>query len=147
MRFAASMFAALVACLALATTASAHSRRASLHTAVNQVRHANGLRHLVRSRPLARAARAHTSAMVRGNFFAHGAFAQRVRHFVPARTVGETLAMAGDCSPANIVQMWMNSPPHRAVLLSGAFHRVGFGVRHGRLGSFSGCVVTADFAS
>ena len=28
--------------------------------------------------------------------------------------------------------MWLNSPPHRAVLLSGGFRRVGIGRRVGR---------------
>jgi uncharacterized protein YkwD len=43
--------------------------------------------------------------------------------------------------------MWLNSPGHRAVLLSGKYRRVGIGRRVGRLGSSRACLVTADFAS
>jgi uncharacterized protein YkwD len=43
--------------------------------------------------------------------------------------------------------MWMQSPPHRAVLLSPAGRRIGVGKRRGRLGSARRAVFTADLAS
>jgi hypothetical protein len=43
--------------------------------------------------------------------------------------------------------MWMDSPPHRAVLLSPAFRRVGIARRWGNLRGSKMAVVTADFAS
>jgi uncharacterized protein YkwD len=43
--------------------------------------------------------------------------------------------------------MWMDSPGHRAVLLSSTYRRVGIGKRAGRLGGRRACVVTADFGS
>ena len=43
--------------------------------------------------------------------------------------------------------MWMNSPGHRAILLSSSFRRVGIGKRTGDLGGDRACVVTADFGS
>jgi uncharacterized protein YkwD len=43
--------------------------------------------------------------------------------------------------------MWMNSPGHRAILLSGKFRRIGLAKRTGSLGGNRACVVTADFAS
>ena len=43
--------------------------------------------------------------------------------------------------------MWMNSPPHRAVMLSPGFRRIGLSHRSGILGGFGMSVVTADFAS
>jgi uncharacterized protein YkwD len=85
--------------------------------------------------------------MLRANFFAHGAFAQRVRRYVGFRRIGETIAWTSRCSARQVVRMWLNSPGHRAVLLSRGFRRVGIGRRTGRLGSRRACLVTADFAS
>ena len=43
--------------------------------------------------------------------------------------------------------MWMNSPPHRAVLLAPAGRRIGVGKRRGKLGSARRAVFTADLTS
>jgi uncharacterized protein YkwD len=43
--------------------------------------------------------------------------------------------------------MWMNSPGHRAILLSATFRRIGLAKRTGNLGGTRACVVTADFGS
>jgi len=115
--------------------------------AINRARAAHGLRALRSHRRLARAADVHTRSMLRADYFAHGAFSQRVRRYVRFRAIGETLAWTSRCSASRIVRMWLNSPPHRAVLLSGGFRRVGIGRRRGSLGSGRACVVTADFAS
>ena len=115
--------------------------------AINRARAAHGLRKLRAGRRLARAADAHTRNMLRANFFSHGAFTQRVRRYVHYRSIGETIAMTSRCSARTVVRMWLNSPPHRAVLLSRRFRRVGVGRRLGRLGSSRACLVTADFAS
>jgi uncharacterized protein YkwD len=85
--------------------------------------------------------------MLAADYFSHGAFSQRVRRYVRFRSIGETLAMTSRCSARRVVRMWLNSPGHRAVLLSGAYRRVGIGRRTGRLGSQRACLVTADFAS
>ncbi len=115
--------------------------------AINRARAAHGLRALRAHRRLARAADAHSRSMLRANFFSHGAFSQRVRRYVSLRRIGETIAMTSRCSARKVVRMWLNSPPHRAVLLSGAFRRVGVGRRKGRLGATRACLVTADFGS
>jgi len=115
--------------------------------AINRARAAHGVRALRGHRRLARAADAHTRSMLRADYFAHGAFASRVRRYVRTRRVGETIAMTTRCSARRVVRMWMNSAPHRAVLLSGGFRSVGIGRRVGRLGASRACLVTADFAS
>jgi uncharacterized protein YkwD len=115
--------------------------------AINRARHAHGLRGLRSHRRLARAADAHTRSMLRANYFSHGAFSQRVRSYVSFRRIGETIAMRTRCSARKVVRMWLNSPPHRAVLLSRGFRRVGVGRRKGLLGATRACLVTADFAS
>jgi uncharacterized protein YkwD len=43
--------------------------------------------------------------------------------------------------------MWMNSPGHRAILLSSSYRRIGLAKRNGTLGATDACVVTADFGS
>jgi uncharacterized protein YkwD len=119
----------------------------SVIRAINRARASHGLRRLLTGRRLARAADAHTRNMLRADFFSHGAFSQRVRRYVRYRNIGETIAMTSRCSAGTVVRMWLNSPTHRAVLLSGKFRRVGVGRRLGRLGSSRACLVTADFAS
>ena len=115
--------------------------------AINRARTAHGLRPLRTHRRLARAADVHSRSMLRSNFFSHGAFSQRVRRYVSMRRIGETIAMTTRCSPRRVVRMWMYSPPHRAVLLSSGFRRVGVGRRKGMLGATRACLVTADFGS
>jgi len=115
--------------------------------AINRARHHEGLPKLRMTKRLARAADVHSRNMLRADYFAHGAFVQRVRHFASFRRVGETLAMSTRCSSRRFVQMWLHSAPHRRVLLSRRYRRVGVGRRVGRLGSRVACLVTADFAS
>ena len=115
--------------------------------AINRARANHGLRRLHAGRRLARAADVHSRHMLVANYFAHGAFSQRVRRFVGYRRIGETIAMTTRCSARRVVRMWLNSPGHRAVLLSRGFGRVGVGRRVGRLGQRRACLVTADFAS
>jgi uncharacterized protein YkwD len=119
----------------------------SVVRAINRARSHHGLRRLHAGRRLARAADVHTLHMLVANYFSHGAFSQRVRRYVGYRRIGETIAMTSRCSARRVVRMWLNSPGHRAVLLSRGFGRVGVGRRVGRLGSGRACLVTADFAS
>lgn len=122
---------------------------------VNAVRRAFHLPPVHRSRALARAADAHSREMVRANVLSHLSpdgtpMGRRVRHFVHARTVGETIAWvpSGTRGEAGAVfRAWMASPEHRAVLLDPAFRRVGVGKRVGRLGGGRWAVTTLNMAS
>lgn len=58
-----------------------------------------------------------------------------------AMYAGETLGR-GTMSPRTLVQMWMHSPPHRAVLLSSKSRRVGIGATYDAYGRW---VVAANF--
>jgi len=115
--------------------------------AINRARSHHGLRHLLAERRLARAADVHTRHMLAADVFAHGAFVQRVRRYVGYRRIGETIAMTNRCGARHVVRMWLDSPAHRAVLLSRGFRRVGIGRRVGRIGTGRACLVTADFGS
>jgi uncharacterized protein YkwD len=123
---------------------------------INHQRANHGLAPVLASARLSRAADFHSWEMLDANYFAHtsrdgGSFDERVRRYVSKRALGETLAyVGGGCgrgSARQVVRMWMNSPPHRAILLSSTYRRVGIGKRVGSLGSRKTCMVTADFSS
>ena len=122
----------------------------SLLQAVNTARKAYGLRPLRLDPSLTEAARAHTSDMLRHDYFAHGNFSGRMAAFhVSMHTAGENLAWGtGPYGQAGeVVQAWLASPEHRANLLAAGFSRIGIGLARGTfLGSGGATVVTADFA-
>jgi uncharacterized protein YkwD len=131
-------------------------REQAMVRGINHQRARYGLAPVSATRGLNRAADYHSWEMLHGNYFAHtsldgGPFDARVRRFAHPRALGETLAMlGGGCgrhSARRVVRMWMNSPGHRAILLSSRYRRVGLGKRVGSLGSMRACVVTADFGS
>jgi len=132
---------------AQASSARMNAGERAIVRAINRARASHGVRALRGHRRLARAADAHTRSMLRSDYFSHGAFSQRLRRYVSMRRIGETIAWTSRCSARMVVRMWLNSPPHRAVLLSGGFRRNGVGRRKGRLGATRACMVTADFGS
>ena len=82
--------------------------------------------------------------MARRGYFEHGPFVQRLQRFgVRSRILGENIAYAtaSGFSASAVLQMWMTSPPHRALVLDGSFSRIGVGVAGGTTR-----FVTADFA-
>ena len=146
-------FAVGFCALALAATAGAAVRTSSttgLLQAVNRARVTYGLKPLRIDSTLVRAARSHSLSMLRGNYFAHGAFHNRMVAFhVVGPTAGENLAWGNGvyAQPAEIVQEWLASPEHRANLLRPGFTRIGIGIVSGTfLGNGGAAVVTADFA-
>jgi uncharacterized protein YkwD len=131
------------------------SKERAIVRAINHQRAKHGLAKVRSSKRLARAADYHSWEMLDANYFAHesrdgGPFDERVRRYARHRALGETLAMLGGCgkgSARRVVRMWMESPVHRAILLSSTYRRVGLGKRTGDLGGNRACVVTADFGS
>ncbi len=138
-----------------AATPHVDTKERAIVRAINKQRAAHGLSKLRTSARLARAADFHSWEMLDANYFAHesrdgGPMGARVRRFAHHKAVGETLAMLGGCgrkAARKVVRLWMNSPGHRAILLSGSFRRIGLGRRTGDLGGNRACVVTADFGS
>lgn len=63
--------------------------------------------------------------MARNALMTHGAFGTRLSHIFPNVVGGEDIA-EGSMTVAGVVQLWMNSPPHRANIL-GDFNLVGTG--------------------
>jgi uncharacterized protein YkwD len=116
---------------------------------VNVARMQRGLKPVRLDLRLWRAARHHTTDMIRRSYFAHGATTERLARYVHgAGVVGETLAWGSGiyASPAATVDSWLHSPPHRALLLDPDFRFIGIGSRRGTfMGEASARVYTADF--
>jgi uncharacterized protein YkwD len=121
---------------------------------VNRIRTRHGLRRLRPNRRLAVAASTHTGDMLRRVFLSHASsdgtdMSSRVRRYTGTkRWIGENIvALSGRATARKVVRMWMNSPPHRAVLLSPSGRRIGIGKRRGKIGSAPRAVITADLSS
>jgi uncharacterized protein YkwD len=128
---------------------------------VNAVRRGHGLKPLTFSSKLASAAAEHTREMGVDGYFEHASFDstpfwKRIARWYPSTTssmwsVGENLVYAApDISAEQSLRMWMNSPPHRANLLSRTWREIGIGAIHfdaapGTYRNDAVTIVTADF--
>lgn len=114
---------------------------------VNQERGKQGLEPLVMDEQLRQVARSHSTEMFRLSYFAHnspisGSPVDRIRAAeIPFMAVGENIAYAPSLAVAH--NGLMNSPGHRANILSPDFHRVGIGIEDGGL---YGLMFTQEFA-
>ncbi|MBI2774371.1 MAG: CAP domain-containing protein, partial [Chloroflexi bacterium] len=141
MRFASAALAATVMALALVGTmsrpagaASLDSSEADLVSQVNAFRAARGLPTLTVSDTITNAAKWMATDMSVNDYFAHTSLdgrtpTQRMADAgYPAYTTwtGEDLA-AGYTSAAEVMQGWINSPAHYAVLTNPAYRAIGVG--------------------
>jgi uncharacterized protein YkwD len=141
---------------ALASSVSSRSYARSVECVLNAQRAAHGLPGLRHDRRLARAAGRFSRSMVTERFFAHvspsgSTLGERARAAgYGGAGLGETIGWGSGslATPAAIVEQWMNSPPHRAIILDGRFRRVGLGVANGSPeGEAGAATVTADFGA
>jgi len=104
---------------------------------VNSERVSQGLSPVVSNATLTEMAEDYACEMILGDFFAHenpltgstvGSRADE--HGYDYLIVGENLA-AGQHSPAEVVQAWMDSPGHRANILGEEYEQIGVAVRTG----------------
>jgi hypothetical protein len=105
---------------------------------VNAERARHRLRRLRSNPVLARVALGQSADMVRGNYFADHSLAGRtpLERIAPAlrpahvATTGQNIGWGtgADATPEAIVRAWMNSPPHRRIILTAAFREAGVGV-------------------
>src|SRR4051795_9575729 len=126
-----------------ATAAVARAPKASVSKAVrclvNAQRAAHHLSALRAAPALRRAADRHSRDMVVRRFFDHvspggATLTDRARRAgYSGFTLGEDIGWGTDRlgTPAAIVDAWMHSPPHRAVILHPRFHEIGVGVTRG----------------
>jgi uncharacterized protein YkwD len=171
MRSLAALAVALSAVLVMAPTATprpsakVESRvtlEAAIVRAINRIRVTDGLRPLRTSHSLRTAARGHSRAMLERGFFAHEsadgtAFSERIRRYYTSRgwrtwSVGEALlaSQGSDTEAKAIVDAWLDSPPHRAIILSPNWRDAGVGALYASaapkaFGGSATVVVTADF--
>jgi uncharacterized protein YkwD len=148
------VYAVVLVVFALLVSVSAAQARgltgseASLLNTMNAVRQAHGLPVLRVDFHLVRAARGHSADMMRRQYFAHGSVAGRaVSAGARGPLFGEDLAWATGITANWVVEHWLASPSHRAILLRPGFRRVGIGYAFGTfIGRGGAGVVTADFA-
>jgi uncharacterized protein YkwD len=143
----------LAVCITLVMATSAQARglsgsETSLLNTMNVVRKSHGLTALRVDYKLVRAARGHSADMMHRQYFAHGSVAGRaIAAGARGPLFGEDLAWATGLTAQWVVDRWLASPAHRAVLLRPGFRRVGIGIVFGTFIGHGGAgVVTADFA-
>ena len=98
---------------------------------LNTVRASHGLPALRLDDSLTQSAQGHACTMARAGTFTHdgsgGAKARMKRAGCKTRLSGENIAM-GFASGSRTMDLWMNSPGHRRIILTRNFTRVGLGV-------------------
>jgi uncharacterized protein YkwD len=128
---------------------------------INRERTRRGMSRLRLNSRLSKAARGHSTDMVRRHYFAHtsptgSTFAERIRstgYLGSARswTIGENLVWGTkrQSTPAGALDMWMHSPLHRANILRRAFREVGIGIVLGSPRDLDGpaATYTTDFGT
>jgi uncharacterized protein YkwD len=152
--------AASAACSSASASVRTVSKRALVRATLcvlNVERAKNHLRPLRLNRKLAAAARGHSGAMASRHFFSHdslngSSFLDRIRrtgYLRGARSwnVGENIAWGSGRlgTPRAIGRAWMNSPGHRANILSRSFRAIGIGIAAGTPSGRGGATYTTDF--
>jgi uncharacterized protein YkwD len=124
----------VVAATVLPAASAAASAQQDAIDQLNQVRRANGLAQLRASESLHRSSTRYAKHMIGAEYFGHASHIAASSAF---GRVGETLELHSGwhADASQTIDEWMNSPAHRAVLLSPSFRYVGMGIAHGRLGS------------
>ena len=109
---------------------------------VNQERATAGLAPLKENWELSRVARYKSEDMVAKNYFSHtsptyGSPFQMINDFgISYKAAGENIA-AGQKTPAEVVEAWMNSEGHRKNIMSNTFTEIGVGyVKGGSYGHY-----------
>ncbi|ADG82492.1 CAP domain-containing protein [Thermincola potens] len=108
---------------------------------VNIERKKAGLQPVVLDKKLTLAARAKAQDMVDKRYFGHtsptyGTFGEQLKYFgISYRSAGENIA-SGQKTPEAVMKSWMNSPGHRANILSPKFNKMGVGYAYTSAGNY-----------
>jgi len=117
-----------------------------IHRLVNEERAKAGKQPLQWNERLAELARQHSADMRDNNYFSHGNFVERIRT-VCGGAAGENIFYSFGKDSNQIAQSavaaWMNSPGHKANILSSFYHNEGVGIAV----SATKVYVTQDFCS
>jgi uncharacterized protein YkwD len=131
----------------------------SIRCLIDKVRTNHGRHGLSTNGNLADAAQGHSNHMVKHACFSHqcpgesdmSARVKRTGYLNGARSwsLGENIATGdgGRGSPAEMMDAWMHSPPHRAAILNGGYEHVGAGMELGTPANPNGdgATYTTDF--
>ena len=128
---------------------------------VNLLRRQHGLGALRLSSKLTAAARSHSTEMAQRGYFSHdsangASFDKRIARFYSLGgkrywSVGENLLWSSpDVSASGALDMWLNSPEHKKILLTARWREIGLSAVHmssapGTYGGREVTIVTADF--
>jgi uncharacterized protein YkwD len=128
---------------------------------MNALRRQHGLVPLRHSAGLAAAAREHSNDMARRGYFGHNSsaglsFSRRIARFYPIGShrywlVGENLLWSSaELNATAALTLWLDSPKHRAVMLTARWREVGVSAVHvssapGVYGGRDVTIVTVDF--
>ena len=108
---------------------------------VNIERQKEGLQPLSADALLMKGAAAKSQDMVENGYFSHNSpkygspFAMMKTFGISYRYAGENIA-SGQASPESVVRAWMNSPGHRANIMSSKFNKIGVGYAYTTGGSY-----------
>jgi uncharacterized protein YkwD len=130
-------------------------------TNINGFRHDHNLASLRFSSKLAAAAREHSAEMAQRGYFSHDSangtsFDKRISRYYSISgkqywSVGENLLWSSpDVDAVGALNMWLNSPEHRKILLTARWREIGLSAVHvasasGTYGGREVTIVTADF--
>lgn len=126
--------------LSIPSTTSVNTQENEVVRLVNIERAKNGLQALKANWQVARVARYKSQDMANKGYFSHtsptyGSPFKMMESFgVKFSAAGENIAM-GQRIPAEVMKGWMNSPGHRANILSAAYSQIGVGLAKNSSGS------------
>jgi uncharacterized protein YkwD len=157
---AAALFAVSATATAAPRSNSMQALQADLLVQINDFRRAHGLVSFRLSSKLSQAARQHSTEMALRGYFSHNSgdgsrFDRRIARYYPITkrfwSVGENLLWSSpSVDAADALQMWLNSPEHRANLMTARWREIGISAVHvmsapGTFGNREVTVITTDF--
>jgi uncharacterized protein YkwD len=134
--------AVAVLVLALLPAVASGSPESRLLAGINQARSAHGLPGLRHSGNLDRSAGRYSRYMLARDYFGH--LSRISASWSRWSWLGENLAMypGWGTRVGSIVRGWLNSPPHRQIMLSARYRFAGVGYAHGKMGRRRSTTVT-----
>jgi uncharacterized protein YkwD len=157
---AAVPFAASAGASATPRSDSMQALQTDLLVQIDDFRRAHGLVPFRLSSKLSLAARQHSSEMAARGYFSHNSgdgsrFDRRIARFYPITrrywSVGENLLWSSPVvDAADALRMWLDSPEHRANLMTARWREIGISAVHvlsapGAFGGREVTVITTDF--
>jgi len=140
----AVLSAVLAAMLVVPATAAATSPQMLMLEKVNSFRAAHGVKKVHLSRSLEDSASRYSRHMMRSGYFGHASRIHASRRY---RTLGEIIEIHRGLRArvSTAFHAWVNSPPHRSVMLMSQFRFAGAGFASGRFHGHRDTIWTMHF--